>query len=116
MKPCQKWVAINWGATLCPERDRHVMKISSFVDLIKADGFKAMLKIDLTSSSVRTLKGPLWTPYELKMKIFNFELEEKLDLLFDGKSDGDSPEAKKNYIWATYVTHIIGYWAVTLSL
>ena len=34
-----------------------------------------------------------------KMKIFNFELEEKLDrhseVEFDGKFDGDGPEAQK---------------------
>jgi hypothetical protein len=37
-----------------------------------------------------------------KMKIFNFELEENLDQLlnvkFNGKSDGDSPEVQKPYL------------------
>ena len=37
-----------------------------------------------------------------KMKIFIFELEENLDQLvdvkFDGKSDGDSPEDQKPYL------------------
>ena len=37
-----------------------------------------------------------------KMKIFNFELEEKLDrhsdVEFDGESDGDGPEAQKPYL------------------
>ena len=36
------------------------------------------------------------------MKIFNFELEEKLDLYsyvnFDDKSDGDSPDFLKPYL------------------
>ena len=36
------------------------------------------------------------------MKIFNFELEEKLDLgfdvKFDDKSDGDGPGSKKPYL------------------
>ena len=36
------------------------------------------------------------------MKIFNFELEEKLDPRFyvkcDGESNGDSPEAQKPYL------------------
>ena len=47
-------------------------------------------------------KNLIWTPlkfiypYGPKMEIFNFELEEKLDLdfdvQFDCKSDGNSPE------------------------
>ena len=36
------------------------------------------------------------------MKIFNFELEEKLDLdfdvKFDGESDGDGPDSSKPYL------------------
>ena len=36
------------------------------------------------------------------MKIFNFELEEKLDLhsevKFDNKSDGDGPDCEKPYL------------------
>ena len=44
--------------------------------------------------------GPLSSPRS-KMKIFNFELEEKLYqhfiIEFDGESNGDSPEAQKAY-------------------
>ena len=51
-------------------------------------------------------KNPIWTPYRplmgQKMKIFNFELEEKLDqhsdVEFDGESDGHGPEAQKPYL------------------
>ena len=45
----------------------------------------------------RPPKWPLLTPYGPKMKIFNFELESKLDLHFDvtfnfdGECDGDGP-------------------------
>ena len=54
---------------------------------------------------VKIWSDPLLTPYRplmgQKMKIFNFELEEKLDrhsdVEFDGESDGDSPDAKKPY-------------------
>ena len=48
------------------------------------------------------LNDPLLTPYGPKMKIFNFELEEKLDrhsdVEFDGESDGNGPEAQKPYL------------------
>jgi hypothetical protein len=64
------------------------MKIAGFVYLIMVD-VKAMLKIDLTPR--RTPKGPLLIPYRpKKMKILNFELEEKLDRHFDVKFDGES--------------------------
>ena len=40
------------------------------------------------------------------MKIFNFKLESKLDLLFDakfnGQSNGDSPKAQKPYLHPLY--------------
>jgi hypothetical protein len=46
-----------------------------------------------------TLIDPL---YGQKIKIFNFEPEEKLgyhiDVEFDSKSDDDSPEAQKLYL------------------
>ena len=45
------------------------------------------------------LIDPLWAK---KMKIFNFELKEKLyqhsDVEFDGESDGDGPAAQKPYL------------------
>ena len=45
---------------------------------------------------------PYWPLVGQKMKIFNFELEEKLDrhsdVEFDGESDGNGPEAQKPYL------------------